>query len=49
MSGTFNYDRAGVCQDQNTTYENQSEAQRNFQDAVFGDYCLLYTSDAADD
>ena len=38
MSGTFNYDRAGVCQDQNTTYENQSEAQRNFQDAVFGDY-----------
>ena len=37
MSNNFNYDRAGVCEDVNTTYENQSEAQRNFQDAVFGD------------
>jgi len=37
MSNNFNYDRAGVCEDVNTTYENQPEYQRNFQDAVFGD------------
>ena len=38
MSGNnFNYDRAGVCEDVNTTYENQPEYQRDFQDAVFGD------------
>tara|TARA_B100000945_G_C20412606_1_gene613380 strand:- start:658 stop:2574 length:1917 start_codon:yes stop_codon:yes gene_type:complete len=37
MSNNFNYDRAGVCEDVNTTYENQPEYQREFQDAAFGD------------
>ena len=37
LDPTFNYDRAGVCKDANTTYDTQSESQRQFQDAVFGD------------